>query len=415
MCFQKGQGQHSSNSFPARKPKAQQLHAGALYTHHDAENSEEGSGPEDNFCLQMKIHQTCISHPEVPKPVYLMANLPYCLQEHHMRNQYLRVRLDTCADVNLMPMAVYCLMFKNPQLKKLTPSNMEIETYTTEVVKIIGMCHFYLVHPESKQLLKVMFFVAKENGSVLLSCRTTMEMGLIKPQACLDYLPPKARLLTSTCDQPSKTKIHKPVVHYTKETADTSRVPCKSNNNINNTANLLVTRQEHIMTQYSDVFEGVGKFPGEPYKIHLDPKIPPKQTPCWPVPVHLKHAFKAEIERMLKAGVLKPVQEVTPWIYSFILVEGTDQHGQHKLRICLDPTNLNKAIVREPYHFKTPEDIAHLLADATMLTVLDCKKGYWHQQLDEESSYLTTFNTEFGRYHYTVMPFGATVAGDVFQ
>ena len=118
---------------------------------------------------------------------------------------------------------------------------------------------------------------------------------------------------------------------------------------------------------------------------------------------------------MLKAGVLKPVQEATPWINSFVLVEGTDQHGQHKLRICLDPTNLNKAIVREPYHFKTPEDIAHLLADATVLTVLDWKKGYWHQQLDEESSYLMTFNTEFGRYRYTVMPFGATVAGNVFQ
>ena len=47
--------------------------------------------------------------------------------------------------------------------------------------------------------------------------------------------------------------------------------------------------------------------------------------------------------------------------------------------------------------------------------VLDCKKGYWHQELDEASSYLTTFNTEFGRYRYTVMPFGATVVGDVFQ
>ena len=78
-------------------------------------------------------------------------------------------------------MAVYCLMFKDHQLKKLTPSNMEIKTYTTEAVKIIGMCHFYLVRQESKQLQKVMFFVAKENGSVLLSCRTTMEMGLIKP------------------------------------------------------------------------------------------------------------------------------------------------------------------------------------------------------------------------------------------
>ena len=49
------------------------------------------------------------------------------------------------------------------------------------------------------------------------------------------------------------------------------------------------------------------------------------------------------------------------------------------------------------------------------MSVCDCKKGYWHQQLDEASSFLITFNTELGRFRYTVMPFGATVAGDVFQ
>ena len=47
--------------------------------------------------------------------------------------------------------------------------------------------------------------------------------------------------------------------------------------------------------------------------------------------------------------------------------------------------------------------------------VCDCRKDYWHQQLDEASSFLTTFNTELGRFWYMVMPFGATVAGDVFQ
>ena len=49
------------------------------------------------------------------------------------------------------------------------------------------------------------------------------------------------------------------------------------------------------------------------------------------------------------------------------------------------------------------------------MMVCDCKKGYWHQELDEASSFLTTFNTEFGRFCYTIMPFGITVAGDVFQ
>ena len=177
----------------------------------------------------MKVHQTKISHPELPKPIYLMANLAYCLQEHHRRNQYLWARLDTCADVNLMPMAIYCLMFKDQGLRKLTPSNMEIETYTNDVVKIIGTCFFYLVHPESKQLMKVLFFVGKENGSVLLSCRTTMELGLIRPHVRIDYLPPRASLLTSTCDQLSKTRTHRPNIHCTKEKLTKMAIPKNGN------------------------------------------------------------------------------------------------------------------------------------------------------------------------------------------
>ena len=118
---------------------------------------------------------------------------------------------------------------------------------------------------------------------------------------------------------------------------------------------------------------------------------------------------------MLQAGMLVPVTQPTPWINSFILVKSKDSQGQTKLHICLDPTNLNKAMTREPYQFCTLEDISHLLADAYILTICDCKKGYWHQMLDEASSYLTTFNTELGRYRFTVMPFGISVAGDVFQ
>ena len=118
---------------------------------------------------------------------------------------------------------------------------------------------------------------------------------------------------------------------------------------------------------------------------------------------------------MLQAGVLKPVTEATPWINSFMLVESKDKSGNLKLHICLDPTKLNKAIICEPYHFKMPDDIAHLIEDAYIMTVCDCCKGYWHQELDESSSLLKTFNTEFGHYRYTVMPFGATVAGDVFR
>ena len=78
----------------------------------------------------------------------------------------------------------------------------------------------------------------------------------------------------------------------------------------------------------------------------------------------------------------------------------------------LDPTNLNKAIIHEPYCFHTPQDIAHKLSGAT---VHDCSKGYWHQPLHEESSFLTTFNTKISQFRFTVMPFRTTVTGDIFQ
>ena len=118
---------------------------------------------------------------------------------------------------------------------------------------------------------------------------------------------------------------------------------------------------------------------------------------------------------MLHAGIIKPVKEATLWINSSILVEGKDKLGNPKLCICLDLTNLHKAIVCEPYHFKTPEDIIHLVANSCIMMVSDCKKGYWHQELDEALSFLTTFNTELGRFWYTVMPFSITMAGDIFQ
>ena len=178
---------------------------------------------------------------------------------------------------------------------------------------------------------------------------------------------------------------------------------------------MLISTQDQILQEYPDVFERIRKFLGPPYHIQVDPKVTPKQTPCRPIPIHLKDAFQKEINQMLQAGVLLPVTKATPWINSFVLIERRGNHRQVKLRICLDPTNLNKAVTREPYHFRTPKDISHMLAYTCILTVCNCKKGYWHQTLDEASSYLTTFNTEVGRYRFAVMPFGITVAGDIFQ
>ena len=76
--------------------------------------------------------------------------------------------------------------------------------------------------------------------------------------------------------------------------------------------NTLVTSKEQILSNYPDVFEGIGRFPGHPYHIQFNSNTTPKQTPCRLVPVHLKETFKKAMVKMLKAGIIKPVKKLLP-------------------------------------------------------------------------------------------------------
>ena len=50
-----------------------------------------------------------------------------------------------------------------------------------------------------------------------------------------------------------------------------------------------------------------------------------------------------------------------------------------------------------------------------MFSTFDVKNGFWHIELDDESSKLTTFNTPFGRYRRLRLPFGLSSAPEEFQ
>ena len=86
-----------------------------------------------------------------------------------------------------------------------------------------------------------------------------------------------------------------------------------------------------------------------------------------------------------------------------------------KIRIYLDPKDLNKAILWENYPMPTIEEIATRLHGAKVFSVLNAKNGFWHVKLDEESSHLTTFHTLFGCYRWCRMPFGISSAPEGFQ
>ena len=110
-------------------------------------------------------------------------------------------------------------------------------------------------------------------------------------------------------------------------------------------------------------------------------------------------------------GVIKTVDGPTEWLNSLVLVEKPNG----KLKICLDPRPLNKAIQREHQQLPTAEEILSEMSGAKYFSKLDASSGYWQIPLDEASSDLTAFSTPFGRYKYTRLPFGLHSASEVFQ
>ena len=85
------------------------------------------------------------------------------------------------------------------------------------------------------------------------------------------------------------------------------------------------------------------------------------------------------------------------------------------LHICLNPKDLNKAIVGE--HYKAPplDEISHCLSGATCFSKLDTKHGFWSVHFNEKSSYLYTLNTHHGRYRFLHIPFRLKMSQDIFQ
>ncbi|XP_048589536.1 uncharacterized protein K02A2.6-like [Nematostella vectensis] len=171
-----------------------------------------------------------------------------------------------------------------------------------------------------------------------------------------------------------------------------------------------------FVNSYKDSFEGLGAFKMRPYHITLEEGAEPVIHPPRSVPVHLRELYKQEIDTMLEAVVIEPVDTPTDWVNSIVLTETTNDKGEiTKIRVCLDPRDLNKWIKREHHYTKTVDEVVTQLSDAEYFTLIDAKKGYWHVPLDNESSYLTTFGTPFGRFKFTRLPFGLVVSQDIFQ
>ena len=108
---------------------------------------------------------------------------------------------------------------------------------------------------------------------------------------------------------------------------------------------------------------------------------------------------------------LLPVDEPTPWVSQLVIT--CKKSGA--LCVCIDPRELNRALICEHYTLPILEDTLHELSTSKLFTKADLSQGYWHIPIDYESSLLTTFNTYLGRYRWKRLPFGICVSSEVFQ
>ncbi|VDI02664.1 Hypothetical predicted protein, partial [Mytilus galloprovincialis] len=105
-----------------------------------------------------------------------------------------------------------------------------------------------------------------------------------------------------------------------------------------------------IMTVQADVDDPVKSFPKvftglgcleKPYHIKIDSSVNPVINPPRKIPAALREKLKGTLKEMEDKEVIRKVDEPTDWVNSLVVVE---KPKTGKLRICLDPRNLNKAI-----------------------------------------------------------------------
>ncbi|XP_041460922.1 uncharacterized protein K02A2.6-like [Lytechinus variegatus] len=279
-----------------------------------------------------------------------------------VRGHSVRFQVDCGATCNVLPSS--CI---DTSTMSLQPTKGLLSMYNMSTEQPMGKCTIEVVNPKNQEIFDVEFIIV-DNGKLtpILGSETSQLMGLITVQ-------------------------HENIMEVT----DLPRL----------------SSAEQLSHEYSDVFDDrVGKLPGQ-YKIELDPTVKPVVHPPRRVPVAIKERLKAELVRLVEADVVAPVDTPTEWVSSLVCVNKPN----NKLRVCLDPQDLNKAVRRNHYPMKIIEDILPDLSRAKVFSVVDAKNGFWHVELEEDSSYLTTFNTPFGRYRWKRLPFGIASAPEEFQ
>jgi len=160
-----------------------------------------------------------------------------------------------------------------------------------------------------------------------------------------------------------------------------------------------------VLRDYQDVFKGLEYIGTSSFVV--DSSAIPVQHTSRRIPVALKKEVITKLKDLERRGVKETAP--TEWISNMVVVAKPG-----KIRICLDPQELNKAIQRPKYQMPTLEELLPKLCEAKIFSTLAAKDGFYQISLDKTRSKLM-FWTPFGHYRYLQMPFGMSLAPEEFE
>ncbi|KAI8480674.1 hypothetical protein Bbelb_415670 [Branchiostoma belcheri] len=305
---------------------------------------------------------------------YSMSGPRYAKQVHArmaLEGHLVTFQLDLGATCNVMPKHI---LDSNNIQYKTTGAQRVLTMYNNSQIVSEGETNLKMTNPKTGRRYVVNFVVIDSGSMPLLGSNAIQQIGVV-------------------------------TVHYDRILALSGSKPRL----IQSTHSKALTK-ESLLEVYPDVFSGLGRLPGKCH-LEVDESVKPVVHPPRRVPVAMKAQLQKELDKMTEDGVIEPVTMPTPWVSSLVTV----LKPTGKLRICIDPRDLNTALKRSHYPAPTIEDILPELKKAKVFSVLDAKSGYWQVVLDEESSLLTTFNTPSGRYKWKRLPFGIKSSPEEFQ
>ena len=135
-----------------------------------------------------------------------------------------------------------------------------------------------------------------------------------------------------------------------------------------------------LQALFPNSFDCIRDMQGE-YNIKTDPTVPPVQHRRRKVPIEYKEEIEKELAEMVWQKIIIKQTEPTPQVSSLTY----PKKANGKLRICLDPKDLNKAIICENHKAPTPKEIAHVLTVATKFSKVDGNKAFFGMHLTEEA------------------------------